>query len=201
MTRIRAVLATLLASMALGACAEGSDEQPTDPPQTAANGDVFNEADVRFASDMVPHHAQALQMVDLTRGRDLSPQLTGLAEDIQMAQGPEIEQMVGWLTDWDRPVPETGRDHANAHGDGEMDLHEDMPGMMTAEQMAELESAQGGAFEERWLEMMIEHHRGAIEMARAEQAEGVFDPALDLAASIARSQEAEIERMEGLLDS
>jgi uncharacterized protein (DUF305 family) len=174
--------------------------------QTAPNGDVFNDADVDFATGMIPHHAQALVMVDLTRGRDLSPEVQKLADDIQAAQGPEIEQMVGWLNDWDKPVPETARDHANAEDDG-MSGHDmgddstDMPGMMTDEEMNDLESAQGQEFETMWLEMMIEHHEGAIEMAKDEQADGVFEPARKLAESVETSQQAEIDQMNELLAS
>jgi len=114
--------------------------------------------------------------------------------------------MVDWLTAWGQPVPETMRDHANADDHG-MNGHEtgqdssDMPGMMTGKEMAELEAAQGQAFETMWLEMMIEHHEGAVEMARDEQADGHFRSAMKLAESIETSQEAEIDRMKELLDS
>jgi uncharacterized protein (DUF305 family) len=198
-----AAAATLL--LALAACGGGATGE-AQAKQTAANGDVFNDADVAFASDMIPHHAQALAMVDLTRGRDLSPETHELTDDIQAAQGPEIEQMVDWLTAWGQPVPETMRDHANADDHG-MNGHEmgqdssDMPGMMTGKEMAELEAAQGQAFETMWLEMMIEHHEGAVEMARDEQADGHFRSAMKLAESIETSQEAEIDRMKELLDS
>lgn len=67
---------------------------------------------------MIQHHAQALTMVDLTTGRVLDPEIQQLAEGIQLAQGPEIEQMTDSLTEWDQPIPETTHDHANAHGDG-----------------------------------------------------------------------------------
>jgi uncharacterized protein (DUF305 family) len=174
--------------------------------QTAPNGDVFNDVDVDFATGMIPHHAQALVMVDLTRGRDLSPEVQKLADDIQAAQGPEIEQMVDWLTDWDKPVPETMRDHVNAenHGVSGHDMGDDstdMPGMMTDEAMDKLTAAQDRQFETMWLEMMIEHHEGAIEMAQDEQAEGLFEPARELAKSVETSQQAEIDHMNELLAS
>ncbi len=157
---------------------------------------------------MIPHHAQALVMVDLTRGRELSPEMTELTEAILAAQGPEIELMVDWLTDWGEPVPETMRDHANAghgtdgHDMGGSDMGDagaEMPGMMTSEQLAELEAAAGQEFETTWLEMMIEHHQGAIDMARDEQRDGAHGPALELAESIETSQLAEIDHMEELL--
>lgn len=199
-----AAAATLM--FGLSACGDDGSTGGARAEQTAPNGDVFNDADIDFATGMIPHHAQALVMVDLTRGRGLSPEVQKLADDIQAAQGPEIEQMVDWLTDWDEPVPETLRDHANAedHGMSGHDMSEDgteVPGMMTDEEMDELEAAQGQEFETMWLKMMIEHHQGAIEMAKDVQADGVFEPAQKLAESIETSQQAEIDHMNQLLDS
>ncbi len=172
---------------------------------TAANGDRFNDADVAFATGMIPHHAQALVMVDMTSGRRLSPELTALTDQIREAQAPEIETMTGWLTDWDQKVPETSRDHANAGHDMEgmdgmdgMD-EEGMPGMMSAEEMHSLESASGPAFETTWLKLMIKHHEGAVAMARTEQADGHFKGAITLADGIVSSQRAEIEQMRTML--
>lgn len=195
------VLAALLAALsALTAC--GSDGDPTShDTHTASNGEKFNDADVEFASDMIQHHAQALAMVDLTMGRQLDPEVQQLAEDIRAAQAPEIEQMTDWLSNWDQPIPETMRDHANAHGDGEMEMDSGMPGMMSAEEMTELEAAKGAAFQQKWLEMMIEHHEGAIEMAQTEQSEGKHVDAIELAENIESAQQDEISTMETLLGS
>jgi len=204
--KLGAALASGALLLSITACGEG-DTHEARAAQMAANGDVFNDADVEFATAMIPHHAQALVMVDLTRGRTLSPDLRQLTEDIQAAQGPEIEQMSGWLTDWDKPVPETMRDHLNAEDMGGTSGHDmggdnaDMPGMMSDEGLAGLEAAQGQEFEDMWLTMMIEHHEGAIEMAKGEQADGVFKPAIDLAESIESSQQAEIDHMRELLGS
>jgi uncharacterized protein (DUF305 family) len=201
--------ATTATTALLGLTACGEDDGRVGAAraeQTAPNGDVFNDADVEFSTDMIPHHAQALVMVDLTRGRDISPELQKLTADIPAAQGPEIERMVGWLTAWGQPVPETMRDHTNAEDHG-MSGHEmgddssDMAGMMTDEELSELEAAQDDEFETMWLEMMIEHHRGAIEMAKDEQSEGAFAPAKELAASIETSQQGEIDHMNELLAS
>lgn len=189
LTRTLAAGVTALA-LALSGC---SSEEPD------AGGDGFNEADVAFATDMVQHHAQALSMVDLTMGRGLSPELADLAEEIRQAQAPEIEQMVDSLEEWDQPVPETGRDHANAHGDAaEMDA--DMPGMMSAEQMTALEDASDAEFEDLWLSMMIEHHEGAVTMAEEVRAAGEDAETATLAEGIIETQQAEIERMQALLE-
>ena len=100
--------------------------------------------------------------------------------------------MVDWLTAWKVEVPETSRDHANSH-----DMGGDMG--MDADDLSALEDADGSAFETMWLEMMVEHHESAIEMAREEQADGLFPDAVDLAESIEASQGAEIDQMQDLL--
>jgi uncharacterized protein (DUF305 family) len=192
------IVATLTAVLAFAGC---GDEEPTHDTHTASNGDEYNDADVRFATDMIPHHAQALAMVDLTLNRPLDPEVQQLAEAIREAQAPEIEQMTDWLTSWGEEVPETMRDHANAHGEGGMDMDDDLPGMMSAEDMTELENADDAAFQDLFLEMMIEHHQGAIDMARTEQDEGVFEPAIELASAIESAQQEEISLMEDLLGS
>ena len=174
---------------------------------TKVSATEHNDADVAFATDMIQHHAQALAMVDMTVGRDLDPEVAALTEDIRSAQGPEIETMVDWLMDWGEEIPETVRDHANAgHGDGADDGmdhgdmgHSDMPGMTSAEDMSALEDAPDAEFEDMWLEMMIEHHQGAVEMAETEQGEGQYEPAVDLAGDIVDAQSADIETMEELL--
>lgn len=194
--RLAALVAA--AALTLTACGNG-DQQATDPviPASAA----FNDADVTFATEMIPHHAQALTMVDLTRGRSLDPGFEQLAQQILDAQGPEIETMKGWLVDWDQPVPETARDHTNAdsgHGMGGMD-NQDMPGMMSDADLADLGDARGMDFEDMWLRMMIEHHEGAIEMARTEQADGEYPAAISLAHDIETAQQAEITQMKAML--
>lgn len=186
---VGAVLALLLT-----AC--GGEPEST---STVPNDAEFNDADVAFATDMIPHHAQALQMVDLTIGRELSPEVQTLAEGILAAQGPEIQTMTAWLTAWDQPIPETPRDHANAEGDhSEMEMP-DLPGMMGAEEMAALEAATGPEFENMWVSAMIAHHEGAIEMAQTQQDDGKFPEAIELAATIEAGQRAEVETMEQLL--
>ena len=193
-------LAALVLGLSLTLTACGSDDAADAPVEVSAT--EHNHADVAFATDMMQHHAQALAMVDLTVGRELDPEVTSLAEDIRTAQAPEIELMVDWLTDWDEEVPETVRDHANAGHDMDesaegMD-HGDMPGMMTAEDMAVLEGASDAEFRDMWLDMMVEHHEGAVQMAETETSDGRYKAAVDLAGDIVEAQTAEIEKMEGL---
>lgn len=172
----------------------------------APNGDVYNTADVAFAQDMIQHHAQALVMVDLLQGRQVSAGLTTLSEGILSSQTAEIETMTTWLIEWDEQVPATLRDHVNAgHGEDDHTQHDEegdtgqgMPGMLDSEELAELEATQGGAFERAWAAAMIEHHEGAIEMAEEQQQDGLFEPAVALAREIEKAQAAEIEALEGL---
>ena len=202
--RIPAPLVTVTAVLALAVTACSSSEPAGDPAG-------FNDADVDFATDMIQHHAQALVMVDLSLGRELDPEMVELTEQIRTAQAPEIEQMVGWLNDWDEPVPETSRDHANAHADdhggGDGDDHgedsamdADMPGMQSGEELDALEQAKGEQFQTMWLSMMIEHHEGAVEMAEEVLDEGQNGEVRKLAEGIVETQTTEIETMQQLLE-
>lgn len=203
--------AVLLGSLTLGlavtltAC--GNEDDSAGDTSSQVSETDHNDADVAFATDMIQHHAQALSMVDLTVDRTLDPQVQQLADDIRAAQGPEIETMSDWLQDWDEEVPETMRDHANAGhdmegmGDAMEGMDSDMPGMMTGEDFDELENASDADFQTMWLEMMIEHHEGAVEMARDQQESGQYKPAIDLAGDVVATQTAEIAQMESLLGS
>jgi uncharacterized protein (DUF305 family) len=209
---LRALLTALglAVGLALGLAACGGDDGASDGDrpsavETAANGDVYNEADVEFASNMIPHHAQAIQMVTFTDVRTLDPEVKQLADSIRAAQSPEVETMVGWLTAWGEEIPETSMDHVNAGHDlsemSEMEGVDDVPGMMSAEEMEALMSAPDGDFQDRWLQMMKEHHEGAIEMAETERDEGTYVDAIAMAESIVASQQAEIDQIEDLLGS
>ena len=193
---LRAALTTtvlLLGGTTLAACGDDAD-----PVAAVPEGADHNTADVRFATEMIPHHAQALHMVDMAEGRDLTPEAEQLMADIEAAQTPEIEQMSRWLEEWDQPVPDTSG-MGPMGGDMDMDMG-DMGGAMSEEALAELEGAEGTVFERMWLQMMIEHHEGAIEMAEVELDEGEHAGTLDLAESIIESQRAEIELMESMLE-
>jgi uncharacterized protein (DUF305 family) len=184
---IPAVVAAL--TLALAGCSDSG----------STSGDGFNQADVDFASNMIQHHAQALEMVDLTMDRQLDPELAELTEQIRAAQAPEIERMADWLEEWDQPVPETSRDHANAHGDEDGGMDMDMPGMMTADDMAALEEASDEEFRDMWLQMMIEHHEGAVAMAEEEVENGEAPEAISLAKEIIAAQNEEISTMQEML--
>lgn len=200
------LVGTLALGLGLTLTACGNDE-PADDTSTQVSETDHNDADVAFATDMIQHHAQALSMVDLTVNRTLDPEVQQLADAVREAQGPEIETMSDWLQDWDEEIPETMRDHANAGhdmegmGDSMEGMDSDMPGMMSGDDFDELENAPDAEFQTMWLEMMIEHHEGAVEMAQDQQENGQYKPAVDLAGDVVATQTAEIEEMEALLGS
>jgi uncharacterized protein (DUF305 family) len=160
------------------------------PSATAEASAEFNDADVTFTQMMYPHHAQAVEMAKLVEGRTGNPQVIGLADAIEAAQAPEMEQMTRMLASWGKPAPS---DMSGMHHGGEMS------GMMTPEQMADLASKNGAEFDTAWLTMMIDHHNGAIVMARTELANGQNVEAKTLATTIIAAQETEIATMNGLL--
>lgn len=205
--RLAALGGALTLGLVLPACS-GSDETATGseapPAATQAAPDAseisqeHNEADVRFAQQMIPHHRQATQMGELAADRSDSDEVEALAEEIVAAQQPEIETMTAFLDAWGR-----GRDSASMEG---MDMGQGqgmdmsgMKGMMSQQQLTELENASGAEFDRMFLQMMTAHHEGAIEMARAEQADGVNPQAIELAEEIESAQTEEIARMQDLL--
>ncbi|WP_182481573.1 DUF305 domain-containing protein [Nocardioides immobilis] len=202
-TTLAPVATAVLLLVALTGCSDDSEPDPKPAVHTAANGDVYNDADASFASDLVQHHALSLTLVDLTRGRNVSPGLTAIADEILAAQGPEIQSLTTWLTDWDQPAPETIRDHANAHADERGEVVEvpgdDLPGMPDHAELEALEELDGPEFEQRWLELMVAHHEGAIEIAEEESDAGRFSPALDLARAVVTTQQDQVEQMKSLL--
>ncbi|PPS85566.1 DUF305 domain-containing protein [Streptomyces sp. MH60] len=166
-----------------------SSSAPASASASASQGQ-HNAADVAFAKGMIPHHRQAVDMAGLAPDRAQSAEVKKLAADIEKAQDPEIRTLSGWLTSWGEEVPAEGAMDHSMHGTG---------GMMTAEELTELENASGKAFDTAFMEMMIKHHEGAVEMAKTEQADGAYGPATRMAGGIISSQSAEIEQMNGLL--
>ena len=156
-------------------------------PSAPASGD-FNPQDADFASSMIGHHRQAVQMASMAPAQKSGPEVTALGAKIAAAQQPEIDTMSGWLKAWGKEVPMEGMGHSAG-----------MPGMMTAAQMDELKGATGAQFDKLFLQMMIEHHQGAITMAKAEQAGGKNADAKALAAKVITDQTAEIAQMQKML--
>jgi uncharacterized protein (DUF305 family) len=148
--------------------------------------DQRNEADIAFAQDMIPHHEQAIEMAEIASESD-DPTIRDLARKIERQQGPEIRRMKNLLQDWGASMG-MGEHHMAA-----------MPGMMAEGERQELKAASGVALDRMFLTMMIEHHKGAIEMAEMEIDEGESEDAIALAEDIVQAQRSEIEEMQQLL--
>lgn len=161
----------------------GSSSSSAAPAQSAD----ANEADVMFASMMIEHHTQAVDMSDTLLSKDgIDERVTALAQQIKAAQEPEIATMEGWLEDWGTGSSDMGgMDHGS--------------GMMSEDDMQALEQAAGPDAARLFLEQMIEHHRGAIDMAEQEVSDGQNSDAVDLANTIVETQTSEITQMEELL--
>ena len=171
----------------------GSTSMESAPSSAADPAAEFTDADVMFASMMYPHHAQAVEMAAMVEGRTTNPDVIALAGEIANAQKPEMDQLTSWLSAWGQPAPS-----ADMGSMGGMD-HGSGSGMMTAQGMDSLMALSGAEFDRQWLTMMIEHHRGAVEMAEKEIADGSNDDAVAMARTIVETQNAEISRMQQLL--
>ncbi len=190
--------------------------KPGEPATTVAPEDFtddgstdtqWNQADVDYVTHMIAHHLQALEMSALAADRAEEEQVKAIASRIYDTQGAEIHGLAAWLQERDQPVPvdveeldgsgprAPDGDHG-AHGD-----RADMPGMLSAEQIAALEAASGAEFDRLYLEGMIQHHEGAVDMSATVLTEGVDGRAEELAADIGAGQTAEIGRMQDILDS
>jgi uncharacterized protein (DUF305 family) len=151
-----------------------------------ASATEHNRADEMFAMMTVEHHTQAIEMTNLVDSRASSQEVKDLAAKINAAQTPEIDNMAGWLEGW------------GTSGDM-IAMRHDMPGYMSGDDMKSLKTARGVDFDKMFLQMMIEHHEGAITMADTELEDGKNADALALATSIAVSQHAEIQQMKAML--
>jgi len=182
---------TLSAVLALAGCAADADQDsmPGMDHGPSAQGTAINDADVMFASMMIVHHEQAIEMSDIVLAADgVDPAVTALAQQIKTAQGPEIEQLEGWLDDWG--VSEDDRDAGGMdHGDG----------MMSEDDLAALQAADGPEASRLFLEQMIVHHEGAVEMAQTQIDDGSDPQAIELAETIVDAQTDEIQEMKDLL--
>lgn len=222
-TRSVAVAASALAAVvALSACGNATKTAATSTASASAvasttasapANQAHNDADVWFTQHMIPHHQQAIEMSDIILAKQgIDPRVVTLANQIKAAQGPEIQQMQGWLRLWGAPaMPMTPGDmndmpgmpgmpgHDNGPG------HDDMPGMgtgsgmMSPADMTALQNAQGPAASKLFLTQMIAHHQGAITMSQKEIATGQDQAVIALATSITESQQKEIDQMNAML--
>ena len=176
--------------------------QKTDPP---ARPDLvrepYNEADVAFMAGMIPHHAQAVLIAGWAGAHGARPDVRTLCERIVVGQRDEIETMRNWLRDRGEDVPAADATHHRMKMNGvEHDML--MPGMLTAEDLAQLDKARSADWDTLFLKAMIRHHEGALKMVDdlfesygAMQDEDVYKFVSDMYAD----QTAEIERMQKML--
>ncbi|MEV8613148.1 DUF305 domain-containing protein [Amycolatopsis sp. NPDC051373] len=169
-----------IAAPAIAAVLVGCSSQAAAPPAD------HNTADVTFAQDMVPHHRQAVEMSAPVPDHTGDQRVITLAKQIQQAQQPEIDQLTAWLKAWGAPAPSPmgGMDHGQ------------MSGMVDTAGLGQLRDV---AYDRKWLELMIQHHSGAVAMARTELAQGSSADAKAMAQRIVDTQEAEITAMKSLL--
>ncbi|MCX5044056.1 DUF305 domain-containing protein [Aldersonia sp. NBC_00410] len=226
-----AVGAALVAALvALTGCSNSSNDETgqssASVTATTASADTHNQVDVTFAQQMIPHHEQAIEMSDVVLAKDgIDPRVTDLANQIKAAQGPEIEQLQAWLTEWGQsgmpmstpgmmpsdqnmPMSTPGMEmpgHAMpmpssstpSPGAGGMG----MSGMMSDQDMTALRNAQGVEASRLYLTQMITHHQGAITMAQTEIDSGQYPDAVAMARTIADTQQQEITTMQNILAS
>lgn len=153
-----------------------------------------------FARDMSAHHAQAVRMSFIVRGRTDDPEVRLLAYDIITTQQAQIGMMTAWLDEWGLPKTDPSGHMRWMSGHG---AHRGgaaaMPGMATREQLAELEKASGRPAEVLFLRLMIAHHRGGVAMADAVPARTGHERVRRLARTMAAGQRSEIAQMNAML--
>ncbi|TQN41700.1 uncharacterized protein (DUF305 family) [Blastococcus colisei] len=160
--------------------------------------------DVGFSRDMALHHLQGVEMANAALDRSEDPAVRGLAFDIGTTQTNQVGRMQGWLSLWGYS-PTGGEvmgwmDHAGGHSGHAMDVDTAvMPGMATEEELAQLRSLSGNAFDVEFLRLMIRHHQGGLGMAEYAEENAETDVVRNLANAIAESQTAETTLMADML--
>lgn len=204
---MRIVLVAALVAVLAGCTAQVQDQPPIIVPQgpgeqakTMSPGDVGtdrwvapSEADLTYVARMIVHHQQALDMSGLAPDRAQNETVRGLASRIHDTQGPEI----GAMEQWRRQYAENAPAHGHSADLPDVD-HKSMPGMATDEQMAALEAAVGADFDRLFLQLMIAHHEGAVQMAIELLSTGSDVRVEEMANDVAASQTDEVERMRAI---
>jgi len=201
-SRVSAVgaLAVLAATACATASAPATGLSPATRTQAASGRPASNAADVAFMSGMIVHHAQAVLIAGWAPAHGASPAVRALCERIVVGQRDEMAVMQRWLRERQQPVPA-----ADPHGPmmPGMDHSMLMPGMLTQEQLTQLDGARGPDFDRLFLTLMIQHHRGALTMVRdlvdkpGAAREGLL---FQVASDVSADQTGEIDRMTRMLD-
>jgi uncharacterized protein (DUF305 family) len=188
--------------MAAMASSPQSDLLPGDPrPRPELVRQPYSKADVDFMQGMIPHHAQALVMCGMAKSNEASAQLQLLCERMSISQRDEIAMMRTWLRDRGQMVPAPDATHHTMNHDG-MTHEMLMPGMLTEAEMAALTKARGQDWDRLFLQGMIKHHQGAIDMVDvlfASHGAAQDDDIYLFASDVFADQTAEIERMQLML--
>ena len=195
----------VLACGACGGAARGV-QGPSVPGMTVTQDGVpvaivrypHTEADAHFMQGMIQHHAQAVLMAGWCPTHGASDLVQRLCERIAVAQKDEIALMETWLHDRGEAIPDVT---AHVHGTMEHGL---MPGMLTADQLQQLDAARGVEFDRLFLTFMIQHHQGAVTMVEqlfASPGAAQDDMTYELASDVFADQTTEIERMQLMLDA
>jgi uncharacterized protein (DUF305 family) len=195
MKTTRSLLLTLsVIAAGTAGCASGSARSAAAAAPARPLGNFpHTQADVRFMSGMIPHHAQAVLIAGWAKSHDASAALQRLCERIIVAQSDEIALMQTWLRDRGEPLPET------SHHNHDAGL---MPGMLTTAQLEQLDRARGVEFDRLFLTFMIQHHEGAVTMVDAlfaSEGAGQDEVVFRLASDIYADQTTEIDRMDKML--
>ena len=201
--------AATIAVLALAACRGSRAASPPHPAElmgeaaavARASADSarypYTEADIRFMSGMISHHAQAIKMAKWAPTHGASPAVIRLTERIINAQTDEITLMGNWLSARRQPVPEPNPDGMKMTMGGEQHVML-MPGMLSEAQMKELDAARGEEFDRLFLTFMIQHHRGAVSMVNelfAAHGAGQDETVFKFASDVQVDQTTEINRM------
>jgi len=204
-----AARAATLATLALIGCRGGPAGSPPKPAEAMGDAPAiarasadsarypYTEADIRFMSGMISHHAQAIKMARWAPTHGASPAVVRLTERIVNAQTDEIVLMSNWLSARRQPVPAPSPEGMKmTMGGGEHVML--MPGMLTEVQMKELDAARGEDFDRLFLTFMIQHHKGAVSMVRelfAARGAGQDETVFKFASDVEVDQTTEINRM------
>lgn len=215
--RLRRILGSLVTAVVAAGCGGTAPVavQPAPRPAPSAHGDSaaiakartdslrypYTEADIRFMSGMISHHAQAIVMANWAPSHGASSSVRILSERIINAQTDEIALMQRWLRDRRQPVPDarpTGMKMVMNGVEHEML----MPGMLSDAQMKQLDQARGSEFDRLFLTFMIQHHRGAVAMVEtlfSSYGAGQDELVFKFASDVNIDQATEIARMEQML--
>ena len=205
-TGSRTAALLIAACLAAGSVAHAQAEPRTPAEQAKMDGGImpYTAADVRFMQGMIGHHSQAVVMAGWAPSHGASESVRILAGRIDVAQRDEIAFMQRWLTERKLPVPDATAQMQHAMSMPGMAMGDLMPGMLTPEQMTELDHARGAEFDRLFLTDMIQHHQGALSMV--DQLFGTQGAGQELyifrfASDVSADQFTEIDRMRLMLDT